>query len=160
VPEAGTAMKEFRLCIVPEFVAANAVGVLPPFQSLSRGMVPRQVRQAIYLSTAVALAFFALRTATLDLLGITVADFMVAGGILLLVLALGALMAKEKLQRRMEADSLGAVPLSVPLITGSAVPVTSMLRAAIAVMMVREEIEAFIAANATACPRRETHVFH
>lgn len=124
-------MKEFWLCFVPLFVAVDAVGVLPAFLSLSQGMEPRQVRRAIYQSmataAAVALAFLALGTAILDLLGITVADFMVAGGILLFVLALGDLLANEKLQRRVDADSLGAVPLGVPLITGPAVLVTSML---------------------------------
>lgn len=124
-------MKDFWLCFVPLFVAVDAVGVLPAFLSLSQGMEPRQVRRAIYQSmataTAVALAFLVLGTAILDLLGITVADFMVAGGILLFVLAIGDLLANEKLQRRVDADSLGAVPLGVPLITGPAVLTTSML---------------------------------
>ncbi len=124
-------MKEFWLCFVPLFVAVDAIGVLPVFLSLSQGMEPRQVRRIIYQSmataAAVALVFLALGTAILDLLGITVADFMVAGGILLFVLALGDLLANEKLQRRVDANSLGAVPLGVPLITGPAVLTTSML---------------------------------
>lgn len=124
-------MKEFWLCFVPLFVAVDAIGVLPAFLSLTQGMEPRQIRRAIAQSVAtaaaVALAFLALGTAILDLLGITVADFMVAGGILLFVLALGDLLANEKLQRRVDTDSLGAVPLGVPLITGPAVLVTSML---------------------------------
>lgn len=124
-------MIEFWLCFVPLFVAVDAIGVLPAFLSLTQGMEPRQIRRAIAQSVAtaaaVALAFLALGTAILDLLGITVADFMVAGGILLFVLALGDLLANEKLQRRVDTDSLGAVPLGVPLITGPAVLVTSML---------------------------------
>ncbi|MDP2787568.1 MAG: MarC family protein [Pseudomonadota bacterium] len=124
-------MNEFWLCFVPLFIAVDAVGVLPAFLSLSQGMDPPQARRAIYHSmataTAVALAFLALGTAILDLLGITVADFMVAGGILLFVLAMGDLLADDKLQRRVDADSLGAVPLGVPLITGPAVLTTSML---------------------------------
>lgn len=124
-------MNEFWLCFVPLFVAVDAVGVLPVFLSLTRDMAPHQVRRVIVHSVAtamaVALAFLALGTAILDLLGIGVADFMVAGGILLFVLALGDLLANEKLQRRVEADGLGAVPLGVPLITGPAVLVTSML---------------------------------
>ena len=194
---------EFWLCFVPLFVAVDAIGVLPTFLSLSQGMeaqrVRRVIRQSMATATAVALAFLALGTAILDLLGITVADFMVAGGILLFVLAMGDLLANEKLQRQIDPDSLGAPPLGVPLITGPAVLVTSMLLlnqygaawtaaaivaniliaglvfrfaagigrllgrvgekivskiamlllAAIAVMMVRKGIEAFIAAAAT-----------
>lgn len=124
-------MMEFWLCFVPLFVAVDAVGVLPVFLSLTQGMDRRDANRAVYRSVvtaaAVALAFLALGTVILELLGITVADFMVAGGILLFVLALGDLLANEKLQRRVDADSLGAVPLGVPLITGPAVLTTSML---------------------------------
>ena len=124
-------VNEFWLCFVPLFVAVDAVGVLPVFLSLTQDVAPQLVRRVIYQSvvtaTAVALAFLALGTAILDLLGITVADFMVAGGILLFLLALGDLLANEKLQRRVGADSLGAVPLGVPLIAGPAVLTTSML---------------------------------
>lgn len=124
-------MIEFWLCFVPLFVAVDAVGVLPMFLSLTQGMDRRKVRRAIYRSvataTAVALVFLALGTVILHLLGITVADFMVAGGILLFVLAIGDLLANEKLQRPIDANSLGVVPLGVPLITGPAVLTTSML---------------------------------
>jgi multiple antibiotic resistance protein len=124
-------MIEFWLCFVPLFVAVDAVGVMPIFLSLTQGMDRCKVRRAIYHSVAtaagVALAFLALGTAILDLLGITVADFMVAGGILLFVLAMGDLLANEKLQRQVDANGLGAVPLGVPLITGPAVLTTSML---------------------------------
>lgn len=124
-------MIEFWLCFVPLFVAVDAVGVMPIFLSLTQGMDRDKVRQAIYRSvataTVVALAFLVLGTAILDLLGITVADFMVAGGILLFVLAIGDLLANKKLQRQVNVNSLGAVPLGVPLITGPAVLTTSML---------------------------------
>ena len=124
-------MIEFWLCFVPLFVAVDAVGVMPIFLSLTQGMGRDKVRLAIYRSvataTVVALVFLALGTAILDLLGITVADFMVAGGILQFVLAIGDLLANEKLQRQVNVNSLGAVPLGVPLITGPAVLTTSML---------------------------------
>lgn len=121
---------EFWLLRAP-FVAVDAIGVLPTFLSLSQGLEPQQVRRIILQSmataAAVALTLVALGTAILNLLGITVADFMVAGGILLFVLAMGDLLANEKFQRRIDPDSLGAVPLGVPLITGPAVLVTSTL---------------------------------
>lgn len=124
-------MIEFWLCFVPLFVAVDAVGVLPIFLSLTQGMERDKVRRAIYRSVvtaaAVALVFLALGTVILHLLGITVADFMVAGGILLFVLALGDLLANEKLQRHIDVNNLGVVPLGVPLITGPAVLTTSML---------------------------------
>ncbi|MDO9050237.1 MAG: MarC family protein [Methylotenera sp.] len=124
-------MLEFWLCFVPLFVAVDAVGVMPIFLSLTQGMDRDKVRQAIYRSLAtaagVALAFLALGTAILHLLGITVADFMVAGGILLFLLAIGDLLANEKLLRQVDVNNMGIVPLGVPLITGPAVLTTSML---------------------------------
>jgi multiple antibiotic resistance protein len=124
-------MKELLLCFVPLFVAVDAIGVLPIFMSLTEGMEPRMLRRVIYQSvitaTAVALAFLAIGKAILKLLGITVADFMVAGGVLLFVLSLSDLLRTEKVQRLIDPDSLGAVPLGVPLITGPAVLTTSIL---------------------------------
>ncbi|MGB7815131.1 MAG: MarC family protein [Methylotenera sp.] len=124
-------MIEFWLCFVPLFVAVDAIGVLPMFLSLTQGMDRGKVRRTIYRSVVtaavVALIFLALGTVILHLLGITVADFMVAGGILLFVLALGDLLTKEKLQRQVDSNNLGVVPLGVPLITGPAVLTTSML---------------------------------
>lgn len=60
------------------------------------------------LAPAVALTFLALGTTIFGLFGITVTDFMVAGGILLFVLAMGDLLANEKRQRQIDPDSLGA----------------------------------------------------
>ena len=124
-------MKEFWLCFVPLFVAVDAIGLLPAFLSLTRNVEERRVKQVIYHSvltaSLVALLFLALGTLVLELLGITVADFMIAGGILLFVLALGDLLTDDKLQQHVDARSLGAVPLGVPLITGPAVLATSML---------------------------------
>ena len=124
-------MTEFWLCVVPLVVAVDAIGLLPAFLSLTRNVEERRVKQVIYHSvltaSLVALLFLALGTLILELLGITVADFMIAGGILLFVLALGDLLTDDKLQQHVDARSLGAVPLGVPLITGPAVLATSML---------------------------------
>ena len=54
---------------------------------------------------------------------------MVAGGILLLVISLNDLLTGEKRQRLVDPETLGAVPLGVPIITGPAVLTTSVLLA-------------------------------
>jgi len=124
-------MKVFWLTFVPLFVAVDAVGVLPMFMGLTDGLAAPQrrviVRQSVFTAAGVALAFLAVGTGLLKLLGITVADFMVAGGILLFVISLSDLLRVEKVQRRSDPDSLGAVPIGVPLITGPAVLTTSLL---------------------------------
>jgi multiple antibiotic resistance protein len=124
-------MHDFWLCFVPMFVAVDAIGVLPMYLGLTEGLDPSRVRRVLYQSVvtaaAVALAFLAAGRALLTLLGITVADFMIAGGILLFFLSMTDLLTTEKAQRRVDVESLGAVPLGVPLITGPAVLTTSLL---------------------------------
>lgn len=124
-------MKDFWLCFVPLFVAVDAIGVLPMYLGLTEGLDPSRVRrvllQSVATATFVALAFLGGGKALLTLLGITVADFMIAGGVLLFVISITDLLTAEKTQRRVDADSLGAVPLGVPLIAGPAVLTTSIL---------------------------------
>ena len=125
------AFQSFWLCFVPLFVAVDAIGVLPMFMSLTQGVDPGRLRRIVYQSVitavAVGLFFLGLGKAVLAMLGITVADFMVAGGSLLFIISMSDLLRAEKVQRRIDADSLGAVPIGVPLITGPAVLTTSVL---------------------------------
>ncbi|MBM4142091.1 MAG: MarC family protein [Lentisphaerae bacterium] len=124
-------MKDFWLCFVPLFVAVDAFGVLPLFigltQDLDRAAVPRVLRQSVITAGAVALLFLAVGSAVLRLLGITIADFMIAGGTLLFVVSMSDMLSAEKSRRQVDPDSLGAVPIGVPLITGPAVLTTSIL---------------------------------
>jgi len=66
----------------------------------------------------------------LEVLGVTVEDFQIAGGLLLLALALRELLTEKELHQRVDMSSIGVgvVPLGVPLITGPAVLTTSMLQ--------------------------------
>ena len=61
----------------------------------------------------------------LDVMGIEVADFQIAGGLLLVILSIADLLAPEKKRRRPSGD-LGVVPLGIPLIAGPAV-ITTLL---------------------------------
>ena len=124
-------LRSFWLCFVPLFVAVDAIGVLPMFMSLTEGLELPALRRVIYQSvvtaTVVGVSFLVVGKAILELLGITVGDFMVAGGSLLFVISVSDLLRAEKVQRRVDPEGLGAVPLGVPLITGPAVLTTSIL---------------------------------
>jgi multiple antibiotic resistance protein len=124
-------VKEFWLCFVPLFVAVDAIGVLPMFVGLTEGLPRAQVRritlQSVGVATVVGLAFLVAGKALLRMLGITVADFMVAGGALLFILSVRDLLSYEKAQRQVDPESLGAVPIGVPLIVGPAVLTTTIL---------------------------------
>jgi multiple antibiotic resistance protein len=123
-------MSAFWLCFVPLFVAVDAFGIVPLFMGLTEGsdaLVRRRIiLQSVLTATLVTLAFVFAGSAFLRLLGITVADFMVAGGALLFALSLSELIAPHR-SSSVETDVLGAVPLGVPLLAGPAVLTTSML---------------------------------
>jgi multiple antibiotic resistance protein len=124
-------MKSFGLCFVPLFVAVDAVGVLPLFMNLTEGIEQNKIKiiiiQSMITALIVALAFIAVGTATLKLLGISVADFMIAGGMLLFLISVRDVLSTEKKHYAIDMESMGAVPIGVPLITGPAVLTTSML---------------------------------
>ncbi len=124
-------MIKFWLCFVPLFVAVDALGLLPIFMGLTAGLeqskVNRIIWQSIITATLVALIFLGIGKVILSLLSITVADFMIAGGSLLFVISLNDLLAVEKPPQSVDPESLGAVPLGVPLIVGPAVLTTTIL---------------------------------
>ena len=124
-------MNTFWVCFVPLFVAVDAIGVLPIFMGLCEGVpVARRrvvVVQSIITATLVAVAFLLAGPKVLELLGISVADFMVAGGLLLFVISLSDLVTGEKWRSKIDVETIGAVPIGVPLITGPAVLTTCVL---------------------------------
>ncbi|MEN6433989.1 MAG: MarC family protein [Smithella sp.] len=119
------------LCFVPLFVAVDAIGVLPLFMNLTEGIEQSKIKkiiiQSMITALIVALAFIAVGTATLKLLGISVADFMIAGGMILFLISVRDVLSTEKKNYAIDLESMGAVPIGVPLITGPAVLTTSML---------------------------------
>jgi len=120
----------FVQAFVPIFFAVDAVGVLPLFVGLTEGMDRaergRILRQALVTALAVAVAFVLLGKAVFALMGITVADFMVAGGVMLFVIAALDLVTATKFARR-GIEEVGAVPLGTPLIVGPAVLTSSLI---------------------------------
>ncbi len=124
-------MKEILLCFIPFFIAVDAIGVLPLYMGLTDGLSSTHKKKIIIQSMAtasiVAVAFVLGGPLLLDLVGVGVSDFMISGGILLLVISLSDLLTGEKRQRVVDAETVGAVPIGVPLITGPAVLTTSIL---------------------------------
>lgn len=126
-------MNEFWICFVPLFVAVDAIGTLPIFVLLTKKLESKTlqwvVMQSVITASLVALVFLVFGPAFLAFLGITVPDFMIAGGILLLVISLSDLLTGEKKQRQLDPETVGAVPIGIPLITGPAVLTTCILLA-------------------------------
>jgi multiple antibiotic resistance protein len=109
---------------IPLFVAMNAFMLLPIFVSLTKDMTKPKRRMviidSILTALIVSLSFIGLGEAIFRILGITTDDFKIAGGLLLLVLAIMDL--TQYVEQRMKPDvKIGVVPIGVPLIVGPAV---------------------------------------
>ena len=123
-------IKNILLAFIPIFVAVDAIGVLPIFISLTRGISKKQkskiITQSIVTALCVATGFIFLGKIVFRLLGITVSDFMIAGGIILFCIAIIDILNSDK-RRRIPSKELGAVPIGTPLIVGPAVLTTSLI---------------------------------
>lgn len=121
---------QILMAFIPVFVAVDAIGVLPIFVSLTQQCSPaernRIIRQSIFTAVFLAVFFITLGKLVFRFLGITMGDFMIAGGTVLFFIALNDILTTGKRQR-MPVDELGAVPLGTPLIVGPAVLTTSLM---------------------------------
>ncbi len=125
-------IRELALTFVPLFFAMDAVGNLPIFLALTQEIEPKHRRRAVHLATltalGVGLGFVAIGKAIFLLLGIEVADFLMAGGIILLILAIRYLITGKVVETQdlSASETIGVVPLGTPLVVGPAV-LTSLL---------------------------------
>jgi multiple antibiotic resistance protein len=123
-------IKNFLLALIPIFVAMDAIGVLPFFLSFTEGMKKlerkRVLRASILTGFVVSLGFLAVGKFVFTVIGITVSDFKVAGGTILLVIAIRDLLFPER-KRSIADGTVGVVPLGVPLIVGPAVLTTTII---------------------------------
>ena len=123
-------IRNYLLAFIPVFVAVDAIGILPIFMTLTRGMKEKDKRKAIFQSfiTAVGLAlvFILIGKGLFSALGISVGDFMIAGGAILFCIAIMDLIAPGK-ERFVSPDEVGSVPLGTPLIVGPGVLTTCLI---------------------------------
>jgi multiple antibiotic resistance protein len=123
-------MDQFLLAFIPLFVAIDVFGVLPLFVGLTGGMDERRLRtliaEAIGAAVVVSLLFLVGGKMIFSFLGITESDFRVGGGIVLLVLAVTDLLFARD-TRLDPRESVGIVPIGIPLIMGPAALTTVLL---------------------------------
>jgi multiple antibiotic resistance protein len=121
---------ELLHAFLPLLVAVDVVGIVPIYLGLTSALAPGERRHALRASlvvaAAVSIAFALLGKVVFVLLGITVADFQVAGGLILLGLAALDLLARAP-RGFAEGVDVGVVPLGVPIIAGPAVITTTMV---------------------------------
>jgi multiple antibiotic resistance protein len=114
---------KFLIAFIPLFVAIDAIGMVAIFIGLGANVDARRRQQESLLGIATALAisvgFMFLGKLVFQALGITVADFQVAGGLILLAFAVRDLLDVGG-EKRQAVESFGIVPLGMPLIAGPA----------------------------------------
>src|SRR4051795_5047137 len=111
----------FFVAFIPIFVAIDPIGFVAGFLGLAGG-TPREQRQregfiAIFTALCISVGFIFLGKIIFTALGITVADFQVAGGLILLGLAGRELLNVAPARREATAD-FGIVPLGIRVIAG------------------------------------------
>jgi len=114
---------KFAIAFIPIFVAIDAIGMVAIFIGLGAQVEPKRRQQEALLGIGTALAisvgFMFLGKLVFKALGITVADFQVAGGLILLVFAVRDLLDVSG-EKKLAPEAFGIVPLGMPLIAGPA----------------------------------------
>lgn len=126
-------LEPYILTFIPIFVAVDAIGNIPLFISLVEGMSKHQRQRVIVdsVTTAAVLAviFMFVGKWVLRLIGITIPDFQIAGGVLLFVISVRLLLpgASKLILSDGHDKDVGVFPLGTPLITGPAVLTTTLM---------------------------------
>ncbi len=122
--------KASLLSFIPIMVALDAPGTLPIYVAMTEGIKKQErrtiVRQSILTAFLITITFVFLGRAVFNALGILVEDFMIAGGIVLLIIAiLDIVRAGEK--KILISPTFGVVPFGTPLIAGPATLTTTLV---------------------------------
>ena len=123
-------MKSFLLAFIPIFVAMDAIGVLPMYVGFTEHLKKREKRMIITQSMVTAfligITFLFLGKLIFKILGVMVADFKIAGGLVLLAISLRDILQRGK-EPHLSPQTMGAVPIGTPLVTGPAVLTTIVM---------------------------------
>ncbi len=125
-------LQAILLSFIPLFVAIDPIGVMPMYLSLTRGLDhndrKKVVRDSILTACILGVIFVLAGKFIFKILGITVADFAIAGGLLLFIFSILDLLKEENPEARKVAhSSLGIFPIGTPLIVGPAVLTTLII---------------------------------
>lgn len=127
------AMESFLLAFIPLFVAIDPIGTLPLFMALTEGFSRKEKNklalQAVVTALLVGMSFGVAGHYIFKLLGITTADFQIAGGVLLLIFSIREIHGrtpKEPYGASTDAF-IGIVPLGIPVIAGPAMITTLLI---------------------------------
>lgn len=121
----------FLLAFIPMFVAVDAIGIIPMYIGLTEGIDKIKKSRLVFSASLTALIlclfFLFIGNETFKFLGITVNDFRIAGGIILLIISINDLLFYSTRIRDIRSEEIGVVPIGIPLIAGPAVLTTILI---------------------------------
>jgi multiple antibiotic resistance protein len=127
-------VEPYILSFISLFVAVDAIGNIPLFLSLTEDCNKKQRREVIRYSVAtatiVAILFMFIGKWILQFIGVSIADFQIAGGLLLFFISMRLLLpttTKGFITPSTHHQDFGVFPLGTPLITGPAVLTTTLV---------------------------------
>lgn len=114
------------------FSVFDVVGTVPLFLALTQDLQEQRVRivrDSVIIATVILLVFATVGQLIFQVLGITINDFKIAGGIILFIIAVDNLRGKISQTRTIAATEIAAFPLATPLLAGPGAISTVMIYA-------------------------------
>jgi multiple antibiotic resistance protein len=124
-----SALPDLTKSFISLFIIVDPFGNIPIFIGLTEGVSSESRRRIFHTATITGfillLAFALAGRQILSFFGITLQSFMIAGGILLLIIAVRILVIGGWEER--SPESIGVVPIAVPLLVGPGAITTTII---------------------------------
>ena len=111
-------IKEILTVVMVLFAVIDVVGSIPPILALKQKTGKIEAGKASLISLGIMLAFLFVGDQILELIGIKVSDFAIAGSFILFFIALEMILG-IKLYKEDELSTATVVPIAFPLIAGT-----------------------------------------
>jgi multiple antibiotic resistance protein len=112
------------------FSIFDAIGTVPVFLALTEDFPnerARIIRKSVIIATLILIVFAYLGLFIFQILGITLNDFKVAGGVILFLIALDYLRGRVSETKSVEPSEIAVFPLATPLLAGPGAISTVMI---------------------------------
>jgi multiple antibiotic resistance protein len=115
-------ISELVKAVIALFIIVDPLGNIPIFMGLTENVSADKKKKvfntATIVGTILLLVFAFTGTEILTIFGLSIYSFEVAGGILLLIIAIRILILGSMHENVESPESLGAVPIAIPLLVG------------------------------------------
>lgn len=117
-------ISDLARAIIALFIIVDPLGNIPIFIGLTEKIEPSKRKRiynvAVLVGVVLLLIFAFLGQEILNIFGLSIYSFEIAGGILLLIIAIRILVSgSSSMQENVDSpESLGAVPIAIPLLVG------------------------------------------